>query len=728
MSIIESQIQKAIQRAAGLDLDGLIASIKDRPPKDFVSEEQKHRRCRFLTAALGDGELANDALERVLDGNELQPASYLARGDLATRSVARIEIRNPSGAHLGWGTGFLIAPSVLITNNHVFGNESAAIASEAHFHYETDLDDNPLGPIRFAFAPKKLFFTSLPMDFSIVAVEGRSLDGGSFLSEFGFLPLLEMSGKALEGEWLTIVQHPSGERKQLCVRENRLIKRADDVLWYSTDTLPGSSGSPVFDNDWYVVALHHSGVPEKRNGVTQTLDGRDFNPATMDERDIKWIANEGIRASRITQTLKAALPNHPMLQPLFTATPASARIGEAQRAGASTKTFTTKIPAKKEATIMSNTQTITVPVEVTFNIDSNGAIYPVNTSVGQAARESALFAAERASSAKPAAKFDAPFDPDYSKRNGYNPKFLGDGNKQVNLPKLTEALVAEVVPLLKSPPEAVPLIKSSKDYLLHYNNYTVVMHAKRKFAIYSAANLRFGDRYDMSRPTDVWRIDPRIKVEYQIQNWYYANNKFDRGHLTRREDLEYGKTVKEALQSAGDTCHWTNCTPQHAKFNQNKEIWQGIERYILETTILEGSLNAQVITGPVLDAGDPEYKGVQYPLQYWKVVAALDSNNEMFATAYIASQDEVIAQFGIEAAVEPFGPYKHYQVKIAEIERLTGLQFTYGTDAKSLSERDPLTRATAPRRPRRRQGGLEAALPIQMSGYYPIQDLDDIVL
>ena len=89
------------------------------------------------------------------------------------------------------------------------------------------------------------------------------------LSDFGCLPLIENNRKGIEGEWLTVIQHPEGKRKQVCVRENQLMKRDDDVLWYTTDTQPGSSGSPVFNNDWYVVALHHAGVPEKRNGEVQ---------------------------------------------------------------------------------------------------------------------------------------------------------------------------------------------------------------------------------------------------------------------------------------------------------------------------------------------------------------------------------------------------------------------------------------------------------------------------
>ena len=82
----------------------------------------------------------------------------------------------------------------------------------------------------------------------------------------------------------------------------------------------------MYNNDWYVVALHHSGIPEKINDKIQTLDGQDFNPQTMDETHVKWVANEGIRASRITQTLKQALPTQPLLQQLFSATPESARV------------------------------------------------------------------------------------------------------------------------------------------------------------------------------------------------------------------------------------------------------------------------------------------------------------------------------------------------------------------------------------------------------------------
>ena len=48
------------------------------------------------------------------------------------------------------------------------------------------------------------------------------------------------------GQWVNIIQHPNGERKQLALRQNNIIDMLDDFLQYETDTAPGSSGSPTF--------------------------------------------------------------------------------------------------------------------------------------------------------------------------------------------------------------------------------------------------------------------------------------------------------------------------------------------------------------------------------------------------------------------------------------------------------------------------------------------------
>lgn len=709
MLLFEDQIEKAESRAS-FDLAAAIAAMQDKTPGEVSHDARASAaRSNFLRETLDSAKDATKVFERILQGNELQPVNYLERGAIAARAIARIDIRSAAGGRVGWGTGFLIAPNVLITNNHVLPDATTATASKAHLSYELNLADEEAGPIVFDLDATALFYTSKALDFTVVAVAPRSTNGATGLAPFGFLPLLDVSGKAMEGEWLTIVQHPSGELKQLCVRENRLIKRDDDVLWYSTDTLPGSSGSPVFNNDWFVVALHHSGVPQREHGEFKTVDGSRYVSGVTKEIQVKWIANEGIRASRIAQTLKSDLPQHPLLQPLFNATPASARITRRASGHEPPPLHPPKAP------VMS--ANVNFPLRRCVEISSDGNIRIIGD-CGTGTSES-MDVLEKKTSKRRAANFDAPFDSDYTKRKGYNAGFLGAGAKRVALPKLSKALEAVAVPLSGVTPQ---------EFVLKYDNYSLVMHAERKLAIYSAANVNFDNRFEMSRPPDVWRTDPRIPDKYQLKNWYYQKNNFDRGHLTRREDLEFGKTRADALQSAADTCHWTNCTPQHSKFNQNKEIWQGLELYILESTIEKGEFNAQVITGPIFDQEDPDYKGVPYPLQYWKVVAAINDDDKLFATAYIASQEDVIDKYGVEAAV-PFGPYKTFQVKIADVERLTGLTFMCGVnDATSLSEHDPL-KANPPRRRRaRRPGASEAAAMRDFGRYEEIQELEDIHL
>lgn len=739
MSQILEQINKATER---LDFD-LVARRKalvDKTPGDLVSDQERRLRQQFLSRSLGDGSLAVETLERVLAGNELQPVNYLERGALAARAVARVLIRQPNGQHFGWGTGFLIAPGVLITNNHVLPASDWAATSEVQFEYETNIRDEPTEPSIFNLVPEQLFFTSKELDFTVVAVHPESEDGKHALLAFGWLPLLDIPGKSFEGEWLTIIQHPGGERKQLCVRENRLIKKAEDILWYSTDTLGGSSGAPVYNNDWFVVALHHSGIPEKRNGQIQTVDGRDFNPQTMNETQIKWIANEGIRASRITQTLKQVLPTEPLLQPLFSATPESARVAGAPPNDSSAQIIPSPLPTPIPSTPPiqptnhppmppsqhpSQVQTVTIPLQIALQISA-----PAGVSIGgaQASATSAqelsalLEAAGKGSgpSEPRVAKRDAPFNQNYSHRKGYNPDFLG-AKHRVDFPKLSPALLNEVAKLL--PPQ------QESGHILHYQNFSLIMHKRRRFAIYSAANVSFANRFELSRPRDVWRLDPRIPSDAQVGEFYYAGNKFDRGHLTRREDLEFGATPQLALASAGDTCHFTNCTPQHSGFNQNKGLWQGIERHLLEEAVVAGHFNAQIITGPILDERDPMYKNLQYPLQFWKVVAALNADGKLFATAYLASQAEAIDRFGIEAApAVPFGAYKTFQVKLSEIERLTGLLFTHGKEEKSLSECDPLETARIGRRRAPSFSPTESrGMDWLPPGYIELTDLDDIL-
>lgn len=712
MGVVVDQIRKAERRAAalGVDLAELVRSTSGKTPEQLDSAAQRDARLSFLRESLGDETIADTVFERVIGGNELQDVNFLERGAIASRAVSLVKIRGAGGGHLGSGTGFLIAPGALITNHHVLPDADVAARSEVVFSYERRIDGRLGEPTTFALEPGTFFFSDAALDFSIVAVRGDT-------SPFGFIPLVERIGKVSEGEWLTIVQHPRGEPKQVCVRENRLIKRADDVLWYSTDTLGGSSGSPVFNNDWFVVALHHSGVPAKDEaGRVLTIDGRPFDPSTDDDDSrIKWIANEGIRVSRIVGRLRAARGGHSFVAPILSQDARSARIPDIV---APAPISPNPRQIEKGVQPMPQSQPAIRRVAITLLIDESGAVTLDGGTAPSHAESTFVAEATNASRRGREPKLRTLFDSDYSKRKGYDPGFLGKGDLTVNLPTLSVALKRDVAYRLDATDECV----------LPYTNYSVVMHARRRLAVYSAANVRFDMRYDLSGRQDKWYEDPRIAADHQIGDFYYKDNKFDRGHLTRREDMEYGEDRGAAVRAANDTCHFTNCAPQHARFNQNRDTWQGIERYILEDRIKKEELSVQVITGPVFEEDDPVYDRfpkIQYPVRYWKVVATKASeapNAGLFATAYLLDQSEAIAKYGLEADL-PFAAFKTYQTPISEIERLTGLSFTYGKN-KSLRDVDPLE--TKPVRRQHRRSELEADGVDAPSGYVALADLDDI--
>ena len=246
-------------------------------------------------------------LERVIGGNDLMEASFLEAGYLASRSVGRVEVRSGSGRVEGYGTGFMISPRLLMTNNHVLENVEAATGSRIEFNYQAAPDGTLLAPVAFPLDPAAFFMTDEVLDYTVVAV---AVANGNLrkLNEFGWNRLIEAEGKVLLGESLNIVQHPSGEPKQLSLRENDLVDRLENFLQYQSDTAQGSSGSPVFNDEWEVVALHHSGVPRKDEAENiLTVDGRLWEPA-MGDGQIDWIANEGVRVSRVLRHLKQGSP------------------------------------------------------------------------------------------------------------------------------------------------------------------------------------------------------------------------------------------------------------------------------------------------------------------------------------------------------------------------------------------------------------------------------------
>ncbi|MFJ8592632.1 trypsin-like serine peptidase [Streptomyces sp. NPDC093598] len=243
-----------------------------------------------------------DANERIIDlSNELQAWSFLPRGVRAGATVARITLRR-DGRELPHGTGFMVSPRLMMTNHHVLPDETFARRCFVEFNAQVTADNLPDTVVRMELDPGTFFAADRRLDFALVAVTPAP-DGPPPGEVFGWNRLSVQIGKLVLGEKVNIIGHPQGRLKEIALRDNAVLVRLDDFVHYTTDTEPGNSGSPVFNDQWEVVALHHSGVPKKDDqGRVLRKDGRPWQQGDGDDA-IEWVANEGVRISSILRHL-----------------------------------------------------------------------------------------------------------------------------------------------------------------------------------------------------------------------------------------------------------------------------------------------------------------------------------------------------------------------------------------------------------------------------------------
>jgi endonuclease G len=269
---------------------------------------------RRIVQALGEGaDAAQLAIDRLVGGTDQLNVSYLERGMIAADAVGRIEVRNDDGAIIGCATGFMISPRLLLTNHHVLPTADDAARSGVDFRYEFDALGRLLEACVFAFDPSAFFFTDAALDVTVVAVAPETSDGRQRVARFGWLGLSSSRDTVLPGEWLTMVHHPGGGPKQVALRQNLLIECCEQDLWYASETAAATSGAPVFNDSWQVVAVHRAGAPARdASGAILTVDGEHWTDAS-DESRIVWRAGTGIRVCAVLERLAAEHGDHPFL-------------------------------------------------------------------------------------------------------------------------------------------------------------------------------------------------------------------------------------------------------------------------------------------------------------------------------------------------------------------------------------------------------------------------------
>jgi endonuclease G len=203
---------------------------------------------------------------------------------------------------------------------------------------------------------------------------------------------------------------------------------------------------------------------------------------------------------------------------------------------------------------------------------------------------------------------------------------------------------------------------------LPYTHFSIVMSKSRRFPIFTAENLNGALKIKLKR-RDSWGYDPRIPKGAQVgHDEFYLPEPFDKGHMVRRENPGWGQTEAEARLGEDDTFVYTNAIPQMPQLNQ--KTWLSLENYVLENARTEG-FKVSVFTGPVFRDDDPAYSDVQVPIDFWKVVVAIDADTkELLSSAYVLSQEGLMPKEGFR-----FGPFKTYQVPVKRVEELADLRF-----------------------------------------------------
>lgn len=224
--------------------------------------------------------------------------------------VCRIEIKLED-QNIKYGTGFLIAPDVLITNYHVM---SCVIENELlkrenkiwadvknvtlRFDFKTFGSDHKINfGTEYHLAPDNWLIDASPinanneknnvgdlpeedqLDYALLRIHGAPGDEAIGISEPGAskrgwikLPL-EPYNFPIDSP-LIIVQHPSAGPLKLAIDTQGIIglNKNGTRVKYRTNTESGSSGSPCFNINWELIALHHLGDPNYSFGYSPTYN------------------------------------------------------------------------------------------------------------------------------------------------------------------------------------------------------------------------------------------------------------------------------------------------------------------------------------------------------------------------------------------------------------------------------------------------------------------------
>lgn len=185
---------------------------------------------------------------------------FLKRAIEQSASVCRIEI--PCRQIMG--TGVLISSNLVLTNYHVFqpteadNLETNALNAVLKFCCLTSDDGVETQGKSFQLDRQKpilCFSKTENLDYILLQVEAKITQAKEIKParwDGNKLPLARMG--------ISVLQHPEGDSMKLSISQDGItgVYQNSGLIQYVNKTALGSSGSPCFDENWYLVALHHA--------------------------------------------------------------------------------------------------------------------------------------------------------------------------------------------------------------------------------------------------------------------------------------------------------------------------------------------------------------------------------------------------------------------------------------------------------------------------------------
>ena len=264
------------------DVSDLILALHKERPRNPEVQKLMLRLQGFLQQQLvldpsttEDSSLPFDLLELY---NDVQLESFLPqrlsyetdvgtlrRGLQLADSVCKVAFTDRATT----GTGVLIAPDLVLTNYHVLSKqviqERSLLAEKAktlvfEFDFVSRETDIPIAPETFAIAAAEPIVSCSPpaqLDYVLLRVEPKIIR-----LDIKPVPIRSTARPLSDNEGLNVLQHPEGNVMQASLSASGVVQvhAGQGRVWYVNRTQGGSSGSPCFNNDWDLVALHHASM------------------------------------------------------------------------------------------------------------------------------------------------------------------------------------------------------------------------------------------------------------------------------------------------------------------------------------------------------------------------------------------------------------------------------------------------------------------------------------